>query len=100
MPDPPENVPVDELAQVQDDDDNNLFNGEDNTMKDQSAQGGFTEQNVTPDLWADFSSNAPKLAAGTKGANNNLITGETFLKDARIMDSSINQMNAMKQTVN
>lgn len=61
MPDPPENVPVDELAQVQDDDDdNNLFNGEDKTMKDQSAQGGFTEQNVTPDLWADFSSNAPK----------------------------------------
>ena len=71
-------------------------------MKESSNAGGFTEQNVTPDLWADFSSNQPRESVpepAARGTNNNLITGETFLKDARVMDSSINQMHAMKDTV-
>lgn len=60
-----------------------------------SRGGGFTEQNVTPlvpDMWADnLTDELPKeltedLVGGPRQksqADSNLITGETFLKDAR-----------------
>lgn len=68
----------------------------------------MAEKNVTPavaDLWADDNdepshSQKPETDIHTTQNRENCITGETFLKDARQVDQSIENMQAIANSVN
>ena len=104
MPDPivPQKDVVDELNdEILEDQEANIQGQEEKEEdeKDDIAgaevrSGGFAEENVTPqvidDMWATDQD---------KAKNSNLITGETFLKDARQIDQSIEDMRVVSDTV-
>lgn len=78
-------------------------------VRGESRVGGFSEQNVTPamsDLWADDTHSATSKTKPVvspkpfvKNKSSNMVTGETFLKDARLIDSSIDKTSAVARHV-
>ena len=104
MPDPivPQKDVVDELNdEILEDQEANIQGQEEKEEDERDdiagaevRSGGFAEENVTPqvidDMWATDQD---------KAKNSNLITGETFLKDARQIDQSIEDMRVVSDTV-
>ena len=63
------------------------------------AKGGFAEENVTPHVVDSMWDTTDDRIRKEQAKDSNMITGETFLKDARQIDQSIEEMNMVSQTV-